>query len=131
LPLLDRIARAEARLVPVRAQLLAESERRAGELMEVVARELGALEGQVADLDTLDHEARALVGEVARRSVAVVGERLKSIVLRADVGIFQQAWEAREEQRMRVRSLQRERALEDRKLDDELREVLDDVEESP
>ncbi len=131
LPLLDRIARAEARLVPVRAQLLAEAERRAGELMDVVAREVADLQRYAADLDTLDHEARALVGEVARRSVAVVGERLKSIVLRADVGIVQQAWEAREERRMGVRSLQRERALEDRKLDDELREVLDDVEEAP
>lgn len=130
-PLLDRIARAEAQLLPIRALLLAEAERRAGELMAAVAREVASLEGFVADLDTLDHEARALVGEVAKQSFVLVGERLKSIVLRADVGIVQEAWEVREEARLRVRNLQRERSLEDRKLDDELREVLDDVEESP
>jgi hypothetical protein len=37
----------------------------------------------------------------------------------------------REAARLRVRNLRRERSLEDRKLDDELREVLDEAEESP
>jgi len=41
----------------------------------------------------------------------------------------QEAWEVREEQALRVRNLQRERAREEQTLNDELREVLDDAEE--
>jgi hypothetical protein len=50
-------------------------------------------------------------------------------VLRADVGIVQEAWEEREEQALRVRTLQREKAREEQMLNDELREVLEDAEE--
>jgi hypothetical protein len=45
------------------------------------------------------------------------------------VGIVQEAWEEREEQGLRVRQLQRERAHEEQMLNDELREVLEDAEE--
>jgi hypothetical protein len=61
------------------------------------------------------------------KNFASVRDRLKSIVLRGDVGIVQQAWGLREEQRTRVMGLQRQRALEEQTLDDELREVLDDA----
>ena len=60
-----------------------------------------------------------------------VRDRLKGIVLRADVGIVQQAWELREEQQLRLRDLQRQRALEEQNLDDELREVIDDAGDGP
>jgi hypothetical protein len=78
----------------------------------------------------LDQQARVLVGEVAMKNFGLVRDRLKSIVLRADTGIVQQAWELREEQRIRVNNLQRERAREEQNLNDELREVLDDAEDS-
>ena len=60
------------------------------------------------------------------KNFSLVRDRLKNIVLRADVGITEEAWEVREEQRTRVRSLQVERAREDRLLKEELNEVLDD-----
>lgn len=63
------------------------------------------------------------------KNFALVRDRLKSVVLRADVGIVQEAWEVREEQRVRVRNLQRERSREENSLNDELREVLDDAAE--
>ncbi|MBN2195623.1 MAG: tetratricopeptide repeat protein [Polyangiaceae bacterium] len=128
-PLLERIARAEAQLLPTRTRLEELAGQRAKALLDQVAREVGNLELYATQLDGLDHEARLLVGEVAMRNFAAVRERLKSIVLRADIGIAQEAWEVREEQRIRVNNLKRERADENRKLDDELREVLDDVEE--
>ena len=78
----------------------------------------------------LDQQARLLVGEIAMKNFALVRDRVKNIVLRADVGIVQQAWEVREEQRVRVRNLQRERAREEQNLNDELREVLDDSEDA-
>jgi hypothetical protein len=60
------------------------------------------------------------------RNFGRVRDRLHNIVLRADVGITEEAWEVREEQITRVRSLQIERAREDRLLKEELNEVLDD-----
>jgi TolA-binding protein len=129
-PLLARIQEVESQLGPMRAEL----ERKAGEQAQAmrnqIAQELGALESYAAKLDTLDQEARLLVGEVAMKNFGLVRDRLKSIVLRADVGVVQEAWEVREESRIRVRNLLRERAREDRSLNDELREVLDDAEES-
>ena len=130
-PVLERLSRAEAALSPAREQLEAQTLQRAGELRAKVADEVANLETYAVRLDELDQEARLLVGEVAMRNFGAVRDRLQSIVLRADIGIVQEAWEVREEQRMRVRSLQRERAQEDRKLNDELREVLDDAGEAP
>ena len=53
-------------------------------------------------------------------------DKLSNIVLRADVGITEQAWEVREEELDRVRSLQSERARQEQLLDEELKEVRDD-----
>jgi hypothetical protein len=64
------------------------------------------------------------------RSFTNVRDHLKGIVLRADVGIVQQAWELREEQQTRLQGLQRQRAVEEQNLDDELREVFDDAGEA-
>jgi hypothetical protein len=98
-------------------------------LRRKIADEVSALESHSARLDQLDQEARLVVGEVAMRNFARVRDRVKGIVLRADIGIVQEAWEVREEQRQRVRNLQRERAREEQMLNDELREVLEDAEQ--
>ena len=58
--------------------------------------------------------------------VGLVRDKLRGIVLRADVGITEQAWEVREEELDRVRSLQTERARQEQLLDEELKEVRDD-----
>jgi hypothetical protein len=81
-------------------------------------------------LDELDARARTLVGEVVLRNFGMVRDRIKNMVLRADVGITQHAWEVREDQITRVRTLQRERVREERTLTEELNEVLDDAGES-
>ena len=101
----------------------------ADEISRKVTSELAILETSAQNLDTLDQQARLLVGEGAMKNFALVRDRLKSVVLRADVGIVQEAWELREEQRVRVRNLQRERSREENSLNDELREVLDDAAE--
>jgi len=98
-------------------------------LRDKISQELTLVEGYAQNLDGLDQQARLLVGEIAMKNFGLVRDRLKSIVLRADVGIVQEAWEVREEQALRVRSLQRDRAREEQQLNDELREVLDDAEE--
>jgi hypothetical protein len=82
--------------------------------------------GYEVRLEELDQQARLVVGEVAMRNFGLVRDRLRNIVLRADVGITEEAWEVREEQMTRVKNLRVERAREDRTLKEELEEVLDD-----
>jgi hypothetical protein len=126
------LARADALEVLLEGKR-SELERAAAERAQVLKRkiddEIVALESQSTRLDQLDQEARLVVGEVAMRNFSRVRDRVKSIVLRADIGIVQEAWEQREEQRQRVRNLQRERAREEQMLNDELREVLEDAED--
>jgi hypothetical protein len=124
---LTRADAVEDRLEREKARFERDSEARAAELRKMVAQEQANLDKYAGNLDDLDQQARLLVGEVAMRNFGLVRDRLKSIVLRADVGIVQQAWEVREEQRMRVLNLQRERTREEQNLNDELREVLDDA----
>ena len=77
-------------------------------------------------LEALDAEARLVVGGVAMRNFATVRDRLRNIVLRADVGITEEAWEVRESQQTRVRRLKVEKARTESRLQEELDEVLDD-----
>jgi tetratricopeptide (TPR) repeat protein len=127
--LLGRIDIDEQRLEATRGKLERQALEQAQVLRQKIATEVAALETYAQNLDSLDQQARLLVGEIAMKNFALVRDRVKNIVLRADVGIVQQAWEVREEQRVRVRNLQRERAREEQNLNDELREVLDDSED--
>ena len=101
----------------------------AARLTEVEAKVEGErvkINGFNMQLGALDREAHDLVGHVAKRNFLYVRDRIRSIVLRADVGITEQAWEVREEELDRVHNLQTERAHEEQVLDEELKEVLDD-----
>ena len=126
-PLLRRADSIEDSLEKTKQSLEQEAEQRAQVLSKAIDAEVAKIEKYAGELGSLDEEARVLIGEVAMKNFGLVRDRLKSIVLRADVGIVQQAWEVREEQRFRVRNLQRERAREEQNLNDELREVLDDA----
>ncbi len=128
--LLGRADLDEQRLEAMRGKLEKQAFEQAQALRQKIAVEVVALETYAQNLDGLDQQARLLVGEIAMKNFALVRDRVKNIVLRADVGIVQQAWEVREEQRLRVRNLQRERSREEQNLNDELREVLDDSEEA-
>jgi tetratricopeptide (TPR) repeat protein len=127
-PVLARAALADEEVDAILRGLEIESAKRAEKLQVTVVHESESIEQNARQLEDLDQQARLLVGEVAMRNFAQVHSRLKGVVLRADVGIVQQAWEVREEQRTRVVNLQRERAREEQNLNDELREVLDDAE---
>jgi tetratricopeptide (TPR) repeat protein len=128
-PLLLRADVVDSRIEAQIRGLDEQAKAEAGELGRKVTSEVAILETSAQNLDTLDQQARLLVGELAMKNFALVRDRLKSVVLRADVGIVQEAWEVREEQRVRVRNLQRERSHEESSLNDELREVLDDAAE--
>ncbi len=100
-----------------------------GELRKIVQRETVNIVDYSLKLEDLDAEAREVVGGVAARNFGRVRDRLKNIVLRADVGITEEAWELREEQLTRVRRLKIERARGQQRLREELEEVLDDTED--
>jgi tetratricopeptide (TPR) repeat protein len=125
-PLLADARRYESQLVAAIRQLDAQVAQRAGQLdLKIQAEQLNLAKYQ-QQLDALDGEARDLVGHVAQRNFGLVRDKLRGIVLRADVGITEQAWEVREEELDRVRSLQSERSRQEQLLDEELKEVRDD-----
>ena len=108
------------------AGLEAQIAQRAAGMMQKIEAERANMARFEQQLDSLDGEARDLVGHVAQRNLGLVRDRLRNIVLRGDVGITEQAWEVREEELYRVHRLQAERARQEDLLDEELKEVRDD-----
>lgn len=130
-PVLAQARTVEDRLVQQFAQLEQQVAARIGEVQAKVEAEREKINGYNMQLGTLDAEAKDLVGQVAKRNFIYVRDKLRGIVLRADIGITEQAWEVREEELERVKNLQTERAREEQLLDEELREVLDDTGNDP
>lgn len=130
-PALEQARSVEDRLVQQFAELERQVAARIGEVQAKVEAERVKINGYNMTLGAYDAEAHDLVGQVAKRNFLFVRDKLRGIVLRADVGITEQAWEVREEELERVHNLQTERAREEQLLDEELREVLDDTGEGP
>jgi tetratricopeptide (TPR) repeat protein len=126
-PLLAEMTALESRLDGIMRSLDAKVSEGADELSRLVADERERIAAYSQQLDALEESARLLVGQVAMDNFAGVRERLRGIILRADVGIVQQAWELREEQQARLKGLQRRRAVEEQNLENELREVVEDM----
>ncbi len=126
-PVLERARAAERNVQEAYDRLDAQVASQTTRLEQQLAEESALVERYAEQLESLDQQARVLVGEVAMKHFALVRDRLKSIVLRADTGVVQHAWEVREEARTRVTNLQRERSREEASLNDELREVIDDA----
>jgi tetratricopeptide (TPR) repeat protein len=129
-PALEQARAVEDRLIAQFQQLDAQVAQRIGEVQAKVEAERLKINGYNMTLGAYDAEAHDLVGQVAKRNFLIVRDKLRGIVLRADVGITEQAWEVREEELDRVHNLQTERAREEQLLDEELREVLDDAPET-
>lgn len=131
LPVVERASKVQTKLRALSRGFEHEIRERSDDLLAIVQAEAQNIEAYAGRLDTLDQEARILVGEVAKRSFGLVRERLQGIVLRADVGVVQHAWEMRQSHMDRVQKLQRERATEQQYLNDELQEVMLDGEGEP
>jgi chromosome segregation ATPase len=91
-----------------------------------VDEESGRIEGYRRELASLETEAEEVVGAVTYMNFQRVQHRFYDLVLRADVGRIDVSWAEREEHRMRVEMLTRERSQELRALDDEFREITDE-----
>jgi hypothetical protein len=130
-PLVERLTQLENELAKHRHAFEAEVDERAAAISKRVREEQQLVDEQERQLAALDDEARKLVGEAAMEDFQRVRERVRGIVLRADVGITHEAWEVREHHLERVQKLQRERSLEERSLEEERDEVLFQGEEMP
>ena len=126
-PALEQSRAVEDKLVAQFAELERQVALRITEVQNKVEAERLKINGFNMTLGAYDTEAHDLVGQVAKRNFMLVRDKLRGIILRADVGITEQAWEVREEELDRVHNLQTERAREEQLLDEELREVLDDT----
>jgi tetratricopeptide (TPR) repeat protein len=128
-PVMAQAAADEERLFALRREISAEVAKKTAEIEQIIAQEAETIASLAGRLDALDQEARLVIGQVAMRNFTLVRDKLRSVVLRADVGASQQAWEVREEQMFRVNLLRRERNREEKLLQEELKEVLDDTPE--
>jgi hypothetical protein len=76
-------------------------------------------------LAALEGETEEVIGAIAHQNFMDVRDRFYDMVLRADVGRVDVAWAEREEHRLRVDMLTRERQREMQVLDDEFSDIMD------
>jgi hypothetical protein len=120
-----RIVRVEAALAEHDAEVDEVVNERVREMRDVIEEETGKLAGYRSALGGLEGETEAVVGEVTYANFNRVRARFYDLVLRADVGRIDVSWARREEHRMRVDMLTRERSQRLQALDDEFREIMD------
>lgn len=120
-----RVGSVEQQLQRRDAQIDGVVDERTAELRKALDAETTNVQGYRERLAELEQETEEVVGGVTYASFASVRHRFYDLVLRADVGKIDVSWAQREEHRMRVELLTRERAREIRALDDEFREIMD------
>jgi len=125
-PVLASLNAEEDRLIAVFQQLDQKVSVGAQEVIAKIEAERVKVTALETQLGALDGESRTLVGEVARKNFGQVLQKLETLVVRADIGLTEHAWEVREEEMYRVRLLQTERAHQETALEEELHEVLDE-----
>ncbi len=100
-------------------------EERTASMRVVIEEESANIVSYREQLVGLETEAEDVVGGVTYTNFDHVRHRFYDLVLRADVGRIDVAWARREEHRMRVDMLTRERSQQLQALDDEFREIMD------
>ena len=94
-------------------------------MMAVVDEETQNLSRYRSALASLEGETEEVVGAIAYLNFERIRRRFYDLVMRADVGRIDVAWAKREDHRLRIDALTRERAREIQALDDEFRDVMD------
>ncbi|MEM9071310.1 MAG: tetratricopeptide repeat protein [Myxococcota bacterium] len=125
-PLYRRINTIEGRIDAHDGRIDRAVEERIADMRRVISEEQGRLGGYREALAGLETETEDVVGAVTYTSFSDVRDRFYDLVLRADVGRVDVAWARREEHRMRVDMLTRDRSRELQALDDEFRDIMDE-----
>ena len=121
----SRVAAIERRLDQRDAELAAVLKRRVSQMLSTVEEETANLRRYRAALGSLEGETEDVVGAITYLNFNRVHDRFYDLVLRADVGKIDVSWARREDHRVRIDTLTRERARELQALDDEFRDVMD------
>lgn len=101
-------------------------EERTADMLRVIREESQKLVGYREALTGLEGETEEVVGGVTAANFGSIRDRFYDLVLRADVGRIDVSWARREEHRMRVDMLTRDRSRELQALDDEFRDIMDE-----
>jgi tetratricopeptide (TPR) repeat protein len=121
-----RVAAVERQLDARDAELAAVVRRRVAEMLVVVDEETANLARYRVALRSLEGETEDVVGAITYLNFNRVHDRFYELVLRADLGKIDISWARREDHRLRIDALTRERARELQALDDEYRDVMDE-----
>ena len=121
----SRVAAVERQLDQRDAEVAARVKRRVAEMLAVVDEETANLARYRVALGSLEGETEDVVGAITYLNFNRVHDRFHDLVLRADVGKIDVSWARREDHRLRIDALTRERARELQALDDEFRDVMD------
>jgi hypothetical protein len=121
----SRVASIEQQLDARDAEIAAMVQRRVTEMLSVVDEETANLAKYRRALGSLEGETEDVVGAITYLNFNRVHQRFYELVLRADVGKIDVSWAKREDRRLRLDVLTRERARELQALDDEFRDVMD------
>jgi tetratricopeptide (TPR) repeat protein len=120
-----RLTRIEASLDQQDARVKKMVEERTGEMRGLLEEERAKLAGYQKQLADLATETEIVVGWVTWQNFGRVQKRFYDLVLKADVGRMDVSWAEREEHRMRVEILTRERTRQIEALDQEFKEIVD------
>jgi hypothetical protein len=122
----SRVAAVERQLDQRDAEVADMVRRRVAEMLVVVDEETVNLARYRVVLRSLEGETEDVVGAIAYLNFHRVRDRFYELVLRADLGKINISWARREDHRLRIDALTRERARELQALDDEFRDVMDE-----
>jgi len=122
----SRVAAVERQLDQRDAEVAAMVRRRVAGMLEVVDEETANLARYRVALGSLEGETEHVVGAITYLNFNRVHNRFYDLVLRADLGKIDVSWARREDHRLRIDALTRERARELQALDDEFRDVMDE-----
>lgn len=125
-PLLARARAVEDKAVGQLKSLDSQVDKQLASMRAALDAEQAALNGYREQLTKFDDEAREVVGEVAKRNFGLVKDKLVALVMRAERGIIDQAWNEREVRKMILRDRQVELKDAERLLDDELKQITND-----
>jgi hypothetical protein len=120
------VAAVERQLDRRDAEVAAVVRRRVAGMLAVVDEETANLARYRVALRSLEGETEDVVGAIAYINFNRVYDRFYELVLRADLGKIDVSWAKREDHRLRIDALTRERARELQALDDEFRDVMDE-----
>lgn len=125
-PVLARARVVEDKAIGQIKSLDSQVDKQLASLRAALDAEQAALNGYREQLAKFDDEAREVVGEVAKRNFGLVKDKLVTLVMRAERGIIDQAWNEREVRKMILRDRQVELKEAERLLDDELKQITND-----